>query len=300
MQTKTQIRQILDEAHLSPLKRFGQYFLIDGNLMQKLLELAELTGEETVLEVGPGTGLLTEELLERAERLVAVEVDRGLTEVLRRRLGNCANCANLVLLNMDVMAGKHALAPAVVNALAARSHMVSNLPYNIATPLVLQCLKDSWRAAHRPTEAGEHVLFERMTFMVQRELAQRLLARPGTKQYGSAGVVASLLGRIQAGAVVPPEAFWPKPKVAGRIMRIDFGSTGSEIASIEVLETLTSLMFARRRKQIGATLKRRDLPFDRGALAAALAAAGIDLTQRVAQIEAPQFAAVSNALACDG
>ena len=124
---------MLSAAGLAPQKRFGQNFLVDLNLMAKVVETAALQGDETVLEVGPGTGSLTEELLKVAPRVVAVEIDRRLHRYLQRSL---AGADNLELLCGDVLAGKDKLSPAVVSALGGRAVLVANLPYGVAAPLV--------------------------------------------------------------------------------------------------------------------------------------------------------------------
>ena len=302
MQTLQQIRAMLSGAGLSPQKQFGQCFMIDQNLMRKVLELAEVGPADAVLEVGPGTGSLSEELLERAGRLVAVEIDHGLAALLREHLGSRPN---FTLVEADVLAGKHAINPVVLEALAAPSgwapqragpagaaqptegqrlppsadaaavgaQLVSNLPYNIATPLLVECLLCSWRArrhlatlAAHPPKAGSDqdtlpgsaavalpapssppaplVLFERLTFTVQREVADRLIAGPGSKEYGPVSVLAGLLGRLQAGAVLPGSAFWPAPSVASRMMRIDFDAEAADrIGRADVLMDLLTLSF---------------------------------------------------------
>jgi len=144
MQSLNDIKGLLDSFGLAPQKRFGQNFLFDQNLLAKVLELAELSPDDTVLEVGPGTGSMTEELLARAARVVAVEIDSGLHRLLASRFGGHEN---LTLLHEDVLAGKHEISPTVLAALGDRAVLVSNLPYNIATPLVAQCLVTSWRSA---------------------------------------------------------------------------------------------------------------------------------------------------------
>lgn len=293
MQTLTEIRRLLEQAGLSPRKAFGQCFLIDGNLLGKVLELAEVTAEQTVLEVGPGTGSLTEELLARAGRVVAVEIDRGLTELLRHRLGGRDK---LTLVGGDVLAGKHEISPDVLAACgapqgeASTACLVSNLPYNIATPLLAECLLLSWRALRGP---GGACRFDRLTFTVQKELAERLVAGPGSSAYGPVSVLVALLGRWRLGPIVPASAFWPAPKVASRIVRIDFDAARAALlADAATLSATLSAAFGQRRKQVG-TIFRRAWP----AAAEALPAAGVDPTWRAEQIAPEQYLALANALA---
>ncbi len=295
MQTLTEIRKMLSTAGLAPRRQFGQNFLIDQNLMARLLDMADLGGAQTVLEVGPGTGSLTEELLERAARVVGVEIDRGLAELLRERLGDRQN---FELIEGDVLSGKHALNPAVTQALGRAAHMVANLPYNLATPLIAECLVDSWRAsqAHRQGSC----LFERLTFTVQRELADRLAASPGRGDYGPVSVLVALLGRTKRGPAVPASAFWPRPKVASRIMRIDFDAEAAgKVRRIDVLMGVVALAFMHRRKQMGSILRSAGKPYTAAQLREALGAAGIDRKMRAEQVSPRQFLAMANVLADD-
>ena len=293
MQTLTEIRQLLADAGLRPNKQFGQNFLIDRNLMGKILTTAHLAGTETVLEVGPGTGSLTEELLARAAEVVAVEIDHGLAALLRDRLGTKPGFR---LLETDILAGKHAISPDVLAALSADVHMVANLPYSIATPLIALCLAASHAAGKQNHAAAP--TFQRLTFTVQREVADRLAAAPGPKTYGPVSVTVALLGRITLGPIVPAAAFWPRPNVASRIVRIDFDpSAAAELADTDVLRHLLASAFSQRRKQIGSILRRKDPPWPPDALAAALNAARIDLTARPERITPDQFRLTANVLA---
>ena len=290
MQTLSEIRQILDGAHLRPRKRFGQNFLIDKNLMAKVVELAAPSGDQTVLEVGPGTGSLTEELLERAARVVAVEVDRGLARVLADRMGDRAGFCLIV---GDVLAGKHELSRKVTAACGERAALVSNLPYKIATPLVSLCLQSSWRAA---AGAGG-CRFERLTFTVQKELAERLTASPGSAAYGPVSVLVALLGESQLGPALPAEAFWPSPKVASRAVRIDVrADLTNRVGDFDILAKVLATAFGQRRKQIGSIFRKKTSGKD-DRLWRGLEAAGIAPSLRAEQIPPRQFAAWANEVA---
>ena len=298
MQTLTDIRQLLADAALRPQKQFGQNFLIDQNLMAKILELADVQPDQTVLEVGPGTGALTEELLDRAKAVVAVEIDHGLAALLRDRL---ADRPGLTLLETDVLARKHQLAPEVLAALPPTAALVANLPYSIATPLIALCLQASHAAtvAEKTTEKpGDGTTFERLTFTVQREVADRLAAGSGSKAYGPISAVIALLGEITLGPVVPAEAFWPRPNVASRIVRIDFApAAAADLADAATLGQLLTCAFTQRRKQVRSLLRRKGLPWPAAALNAALDAARIDLSARPDHITPAQYQQAANALA---
>ena len=293
MQTLSEIRDILSADGLRPRRRLGQNFLVDANLMGKLLELADVRGTDTVLEVGPATGSLTEELIIRAGIVVAVEADTGLAEILRRRIGQNEK---ITILNRDVLAGKHKIAPEVLDALAESEnvHLVSNLPYNIAVPLVMNCLFLSWKAVCRKKRLLTP-FFSRLTFTVQREVAQRLLAGPGSKAYGPVSVFIALLTRATAGRVIPPEAFWPKPKVHSQMLRLDFDAEAAKrLVDIEMLSSVLSATFGHRRKKITSAAKRTDLPFSSRDFLLALAKADIDPSVRPEQVGPQEFLTVAN------
>ena len=336
MQTLQEIRELLESFGLAPQRRFGQNFLIDQNLLLKLLELAEVDAARTVLEVGPGTGSLTEELLARAGKVVAVEIDSGMHRLLQERLGGKSN---LVLLHRDILVGKHALAGEVVEALGPCADLVSNLPYNIATPLVAQCLVNSWEAVRpgmgslpvrippvssplnsedgKETAHGQdarethgqdahatHELdaratrFDRLTFTVQQEVADRMVAPHGSWEYGPVSVIVALLGKARFGQAVPNTSFWPKPQVASRMVRIDFDAERARLlADIRALKAVVALAFGQRRKQIGSVIHRKNAAFEAEDFSRALDAAGIPRTVRAEQVTPEQFLAAANALA---
>lgn len=289
MQTKKEILARLAEAGIRPDKRRGQCFLIDLNLLRKVLEAAELSGGETVLEVGAGTGSLTEELLARAGCVVAVEVDKALAALLRRRF---AGENRLTLLEGDALAGKHAVSPAVLQAVAPRASLVANLPYHIATPLVVECLLESWRSLR-----GEGVRFDRLTFTVQEEVARRLTAREG-REYGPASVLVALLGCARLGAFLPAQAFWPAPKVDSRIVRIDFDpDLAGRVTNMDLLRQVLEMVFSQRRKNLLSTSRAKGAPFPPERFAAALSVAGVDASLRPDRLSPEAYLRLAQALA---
>jgi len=293
MQSLTEIRRMLDAAGLRPQKAFGQCFLIDHNMLGKLIELAELPAGQGVLEVGPGTGTLTEQLLAGGASVVAVEIDHGLCRLLRERLGGRAG---FTLIEGDVLAGKHRLSAAVLEALPERTQLLSNLPYNIATVLLAECLAESWRHLKRPADARR--CFERMTFTVQREVAERLGAPCGSGAYGPVSVMTAVMGTVRQGSVVPPGAFWPRPNVEGRMCRIDFDiARAGRLEDVAVLQQLLQHAFGQRRKQIRSICRRKGMAFSPKAVEASMASAGIDPSLRPERVAPAEFLAFANALA---
>jgi 16S rRNA (adenine1518-N6/adenine1519-N6)-dimethyltransferase len=293
MQTLKEIRRLLEERNLAPQKQFGQNFLIDGNLMQRLLELADLKGGETVLEIGPATGSLTEELLSRAERVAAVEIDRGLYELLRERF---AGNEKLTLLCRDSLSSKHEIAPEVLAAVSPEAHLVANLPYNIATPLLMDCLLSSWRALKGLDPAA--VKFSRLTFTVQAEVCERFSASEGSGQYGPVSILRAILGKITVGPKIPASAFWPRPNVESRAARIDFDAAAAgKLVDAALLRSILTMAFGQRRKQIGSSARRSDAGIDPAAFARALEQAQIDPRLRAEDVEPQKYLELTNRLA---
>jgi 16S rRNA (adenine1518-N6/adenine1519-N6)-dimethyltransferase len=200
-QTKQEIQSILGAAGTMPRHRFGQNFMIDRNLVAAIAAAGDLAAGELCIEVGPGTGTLTEELLASGADVLAVEIDRDLAGQLRQRLGLQSRFR---LLEGDALSGKHALHPEVLAAINAarasgqRVKLVANLPYNIASPLIIELLL-----------AGA----QRLAFTVQKEVALRLAASENSDDYGPLTVMAQLLAEVRIERHLPPQAFWPQPKI---------------------------------------------------------------------------------------
>ncbi len=207
-QTKTEISELLRAEGFRPNRRRGQNFLIDGNLMRLVVDSAELTANDAVLEVGTGTGSLTRMLASRAGEVITVEVDPILQQVGARVLEACANVARI---EGDVLEDKHHLAPAVVVALAAAAgrrskvKLVANLPYSVATPVIMNIV------------LGD-IDFERLVFTVQREVADRLTAESEDPAWGWVSVVMKLAGEAKVVRRLAPSVFWPRPSVESSLV----------------------------------------------------------------------------------
>lgn len=247
VQTRREIESILNQAGIRPLKRFGQNFLIDGNLIRKLVKAAEIRPDDTVVEVGPGTGTLTEELLSTAGHVIAVEIDKGLTAVLHERF---KNADNFTLLHTDVLERKSQIAPVVLDTLRAkrselggRAMLVANLPYQAATPLLVDLL------------LGDD-LVSPLCFTVQAEMADRMTASEGSSEYGPLAIYAQTLATPTRIARIPPQAFWPAPDVNSAMLRLDV-KTGPPVPP-ELKRTLAKLVhacFLHRRKTLRWNLR---------------------------------------------
>ena len=214
-QTTAYLKKLFAEVGFSIDARRGQNFLVDLNLLDLLERSAEIEPDDIVLEVGSGTAALTERLSRAAFRVVTVEIDPRLATLARDRL---IDCDNVELVEGDVLAGKHRLAPKVSTALDAamtarrearrsgRFLLAANLPYCVATPVISNLL------LVRPFDAA--------TVTVQREMAERMIASPGSGSYNALSVWVGAQCRGEIIRVLPPSAFWPRPKVDSAIVRL--------------------------------------------------------------------------------
>lgn len=249
MQKLSEIRALLEARGLAPRKQFGQNFLLDHNLIKKLVDAAALSPGDIVLEVGPGTGTLTEELLARGVSLIAAEVDRGLCELLRERFASFAD--KFTLVEGDALHGKRALSEPILAALdqgrgggeTPRSFkLVSNLPYAAGTPIMSILLAD------HPACVGQYVT-------IQREVAERMMASPGGKDYGPLAVLTQAVAKVQIIAHLPPECFWPRPDVHSAMISIERRPDPLTPQPRRLFDFAQTL-FEKRRKQLGAILGR--------------------------------------------
>ncbi|MFK7758628.1 MAG: 16S rRNA (adenine(1518)-N(6)/adenine(1519)-N(6))-dimethyltransferase RsmA [Phycisphaerales bacterium] len=254
MQSVTQIRELLEMAGHGPKKALGQNFLIDQNLIHKLLDASGVQDGDLVLEIGPGTGALTVGLLERGCRVIASELDRDLARVVRETLG-AQYSSQLEIIEGDCLAGKKSLNPEVVQALGDQPFsMVANLPYHAATPVMM-------------TLMTRHERCSGMFVTIQREVVDRFLGASGSKAYGTISVVAQCLGDVEMIAKLKPGCFWPTPGVDSAMMgwrRRSEELCGSNVG-LKVgpasdwwveLSDLSQLLFQSRRKKLGGVVKR--------------------------------------------
>lgn len=276
VQTKSDILEVLTAGGLRPRKRFGQNFLIDGNLMRRLAESAEISGQDVVLEVGGGTGGLTDLLSASGASVVCVELDRDLGALLTRRF---AGHNQVRVITTDALRGKNRLNAEVVASLrdavrgaGGRMMLVANLPYQIATPLVMNLL----------LEMPE---ISRMCFTVQAEVGDRILAAPGSRDFGPVSVMMQVCCDVRMIARVPASAFWPAPKVESVMLRADVREEAL-IAPQErgALARLVRGAFEHRRKTL-----RSALGYVVGAERVEKLAAEFNLTRRPEDVEPAEW-----------
>ena len=277
---------------MRPEKRYGQHFLIDGNLMRMLVDEADLGPADTVLEVGPGVGNLTELLVERAGRVVAVEIDPAIAEIARTRL---AGTGNLDFLITDVLANKHTVAPEVLDLAETRRlacggplKLVANLPYQAATPLVAELVM-------------RDPPLERLVFTVQEEVAARFAAEPGTSDYGPVGVIVQALGKVEVLRRLGPSVFWPRPKVWSAMVRIrPDAARRKRIRDLALFRRTIHGLFVHRRKRAARSLSLADAAEGSPETwAACLKAAGLDPEARGETYTVDEIVRLANSLAGD-
>ncbi|MCH2161410.1 MAG: 16S rRNA (adenine(1518)-N(6)/adenine(1519)-N(6))-dimethyltransferase RsmA [Phycisphaerales bacterium] len=242
MQTLTEIKALLAAHGVRPRHRLGQNFLHDHNQLQKIVAAGELAPGDLVLEVGPGTGTLTEALVESGAEVIACELDPVMATIVQDRLGD-----RVRIHQGDCLDKTRHLAPELLGMLEDRPFkLVANLPYQAATPLLMDLL------IRRDNCMGQVAL-------IQQEVADRLLAASGSRVYGPISVLTALLGEARKVSVVPPGCFWPQPKVTSAVIQIlprpDHG-----IADAEAFADFVGSVFRTRRKQLGTILGRDSLP----------------------------------------
>ena len=238
---RTEIRRLAAELDFRPRKSLGQNFVHDANTVRRIVSASGISRSDLVLEVGPGLGSLTLALLDRGATVIAVEIDPVLADRLPQTVAEHSNSEiqRLTVLNRDVLSVRRdELAPGLTPGPIAPTAVVANLPYNIAVPALLQVL-------------AEFPSIQTLTVMVQAEVAERLAAEPGGKEYGVPSVKMRFYGRVRRCGVVPPTVFWPIPRVYSGLVRIDRYPTApwptDEVFRQQVFQ-LVDIAFAQRRK----------------------------------------------------
>ncbi|NNF64917.1 MAG: 16S rRNA (adenine(1518)-N(6)/adenine(1519)-N(6))-dimethyltransferase RsmA [Acidimicrobiia bacterium] len=265
-QGPAEIRRLLDDYGLEPSKALGQNFLADPNIVERIVRTAEITEGDNVLEVGPGTGTLTHQLIETGANVVAVEFDRGLARMVSDLFGDRATVIqeDIMKVDLDELLGER------------RWTLVANLPYNVGTSLVLDVLR-------------HHRQVERLVVMVQREVAERLCASPGSKVYGLPSVVAGLHATSSIAFFVPPQVFIPVPDVQSAV--VDIKRINNVDPAADRAVRLAESAFQQRRKMI-----RRSLSSASDDPSAWIAAAGLDPTSRAERLSPADYLELARAL----
>lgn len=258
MQTLSQIRELLAQRDLRPKHRFGQNFLHDHNQLSKLVAAADAQSGDLILEVGPGTGTLTETLLEAGADVVACELDPDMAAIIAEHVqprfahdessNRGMRLSRLTLIRADCLSSKHAIAPELRAHLTRPFKLVANLPYEIASPLISSLLIDH---ADGNSPAPCTGLF----ITVQREAAQRIASGPGTKEYGVLSVLCQTLADFETIARLSPGCFWPAPKVDSAMIAIR-PQPRPDLPDRRAFAAFLQRLFGQRRKQLGGILGR--------------------------------------------
>jgi 16S rRNA (adenine1518-N6/adenine1519-N6)-dimethyltransferase len=268
-------------------KRFAQHFLTSG-WAGKVVEAIDPQPGDVFLEIGPGTGALTMPLAATGAPVIAVEIDRDLVALLTERMPSNVTLVSGDFLEIDPLPVLHGLEPqrppgALESSRPAhRFRVVGNLPYNVASRIVLRLVD-----LHR-----RQPFFADATIMLQHEVADRLLGRPGTKAYGALTIATSLHARVSRLLNLPPGAFLPRPKVNSTVVRLDFGPPLARVTDERRFERLVKTMFSHRRKTLGNALK----SFHRESRQA-LVEAGIDPRRRPETLQVTEIARLAEAFA---
>ncbi|HNY77856.1 MAG: 16S rRNA (adenine(1518)-N(6)/adenine(1519)-N(6))-dimethyltransferase RsmA [Sedimentisphaerales bacterium] len=255
MQTKRQIQQLLTSAGVVPNRKFGQHFLVDLNLLKLVVDSAQIGPDDVALEVGCGTGSMTEALAERAGRVVAVELDPTLAAIARSQL---AQASNVVLVEGDALSSKGSFNPAVIAAIEeerpirhdvsmskkpSRLLLVSNLPYDVASAVIANLVNGP-------------LVADAMVVTVQKEVAQRMAAAPGSRDYGSLSILLGATGDVEILRILKPGVFWPPPQVDSAIVRFARNDQKrNAIEDIALLCEVMGLFIGHRRKMLRACAK---------------------------------------------
>jgi 16S rRNA (adenine1518-N6/adenine1519-N6)-dimethyltransferase len=296
-QTTAYLKQLFTDVGFTIDARRGQNFLVDLNLIDLLERSAGIGPQDVVLEVGTGTGVLTERLSSAASRVVTCEIDPRLAQLARDRL---IDRQNVTLIEGDVLAGKHRFAPAVLDAIkdagaaspVGRFLLVANLPYCVATPVISNLL-----ALPCPFDAA--------VVTVQREMAERLIAPAGTSSYNALSVWVGAQCRGEIVRILPPTVFWPRPKVDSAILRLDVEpERRATIADLGRFHSFVRDVFCHRRKLLRGVMLRmaggKGTDAAKARVAAAFTALGLGPEARAEEISPEGFVALERVFNASG
>jgi 16S rRNA (adenine1518-N6/adenine1519-N6)-dimethyltransferase len=265
---------VTPHSHPYPKKRFGQHFLVSPTILSGIIRLAELTREDVVLEIGAGTGTLTEALADRARRVIALELDRELIVPLRRRF---ATRPGVEIVQADALSFDW-------NTLPHPIKVVANLPYGTAVPILLRLLAQRSR-------------LQAATVMVQREVADRLCALPGTKAYGSLTLQTQWYAQAHKGFNVPPSAFSPPPKVRSTVVKmLPRPGPPVPVSDETLLFRVIRAAFAQRRKTLANALRHEFTSIEPDTLRHLLDQTGIAPNRRGETLTLQEFTQLTEAI----
>ena len=278
------IKKIKEKYGFRLTKSLGQNFLTDKNIIDKIIEGSETTGGDLVIEIGPGIGVITYEASLTARQVIAVEIDRNLIPILQETL---AERDNIQIINKDIL--KTDVNRIIEDAKAADPEIkgvkiIGNLPYYITTPIIMKLLEDG-------------VAADGITVMMQKEVADRIKAAPGTKAYGALSVAVQYYCEVESVVNVPKEVFVPQPKVDSTVLHLKIRKSAAvEVKDRDLYFAVVKAGFGQRRKTLSNSLMgvkniTKEIVFE------SLAAAGIDSSRRAETLNLEEFAELSNQVA---
>lgn len=271
--------EILKKYQFNFQKRFGQNFLIDSHILEKIIESAEITKEDCVLEIGPGIGTMTQYLAENAGEVIAVEIDKALIPILSDTL---SSYENVTVINEDIL-------KLDINGLVQEKNagkpikVVANLPYYITTPIIMDLFESK-------------VPLQSITIMVQKEVAERMQVGPGTKDYGALSLAVQYYAKPHLVAYVSPGCFIPQPKVGSAVIRLTrYEKPPVEVKNEKLMFDLIRASFNQRRKTLANALANAgNLNFSKEEIGKAIEKMGLSSSIRGETLTLKQFADLSN------
>ena len=271
---------VLKKYNFSFQKKYGQNFLIDTNILERIISESEITKDDCVLEIGPGIGTMTQYLAESAKRVVAVEIDRSLIPILEDTL---SGYDNVTVINDDIL--KVDIKKLCDEYNDSRPiKVVANLPYYITTPIIMGLFES-------------HVPLKSITIMVQKEVADRMQQKPGSKDYGALSLAVQYYAKPEIVAEVSPNCFIPKPNVSSAVIRLTrYENPPIEVDDEHFMFSLIRASFNQRRKTLANGLANGGLGLDRETVNSMLEKMGLSLTVRGEALTLEQFGKLSNLL----
>ena len=271
--------EVLQKYHFNFQKKFGQNFLIDTHVLEKIIATADVTKDEFVLEIGPGIGTMTQYLCEHARAVAAVEIDKNLIPILGDTLGAYDN---VEIINQDIL-------KVDIRKLAEEKNggrpikVVANLPYYITTPIIMGLFES-------------HVPIDSITVMVQKEVADRMQVGPGTKDYGALSLAVQYYAAPEIVAIVPPNCFMPRPKVGSAVIRLTrHKEPPVQVEDEKLMFRIIRASFNQRRKTLANGLKNSgELTLSKEVIEESITELGVPVTIRGEALSLAQFAELSN------
>ena len=278
-------RKVISQYDFDFRKRFGQNFLVDEGVILRALEAARVSKEDVIIEIGPGIGTLTQYLAEAAYQVTAIEIDKKLIPILSETLAGCDNVevihADVLKVDLSAIAQKYAPEHSL--------KIVANLPYYITTPILMNLFR-------------RNVPAQSITVMVQKEVADRMTAQPGSKDYGSLSVAVQYYSRPRIVEEVPPDSFIPHPKVTSSVVTMElYEELPVRAQNEDLFNTIVRAAFGQRRKTlVNALSSNAEVPFGKEQIASCLDQLGFPPAIRGEKLSIGDFVSLSDCLSASG